>query len=246
MAGHSKWANIQHRKAAVDAKRGKAFAKVSREIMVAVKEGGSDPNFNFSLRSAVERAKELNFPKEKIKSSIKAAQNSDSNSFEKIIYEAYAPGGIGILIEIMTDNKNRAAAEVRTALSKRGGTLASSGAVSYLFKKCGIVKIFKKIQEEEILEILINSGIEDYLEVETLDNETIVTVPLNLTSESSEALGEGTGEKTTTRIIFHAEALIQNEEKQNSIIELLEQLEDLEDVNCVWTNLDINEDILKV
>tara|TARA_B100000029_G_scaffold477474_1_gene522566 strand:+ start:557 stop:1291 length:735 start_codon:yes stop_codon:yes gene_type:complete len=244
MAGHSKWANIQHRKAAVDAKRGKAFAKVSREIMVAVKEGGADPNFNFSLRSAIERAKELNFPKEKIKSSIKAAQNSDSNSFEKIVYEAYAPGGIGILIEIMTDNKNRAAAEVRTVLNKKGGTLASSGAVSYLFQKCGIVKIFKEIKEEDVLDILINSGIEDYIEVETFENETIVTVPLNLTSQTNEALGKGSDSKTTTRIVFHPDTLIPNKEKQNSIIELLEQLEDLEDVNCVWTNLDIDEGAL--
>ena len=244
MAGHSKWANIQHRKAAVDAKRGKAFAKVSREIMVAVKEGGSDPNYNFSLRSAIERAKEINFPKEKIKSSIKAALSSEANSFEKALYEAYAPGGVGILIEIMTDNKNRAAAEVRTVLNKKGGSLASSGAVSYLFKKCGMIKIFKKINEEKILEMLIDSGIEDYLKVENFQDETIVTVPLSLTSEANEALKKQTGSETTTRIIFDPENLIANREKQNSIIELLEQLEDLDDVNCVWTNLDIDEETL--
>ena len=146
----------------------------------------------------------------------------------------------------MTDNKNRAAAEVRTVLNKKGGSLASSGAVSYLFKKCGMIKIFKKINEEKIMEMLINSGIEDYLKVENFQDETIVTVPLNLTSQANEALEQETGSKTTTRIIFDPESLIANKEKQKSIIELLEQLEDLDDVNCVWTNLDVDEAALNL
>ena len=164
MAGHSKWANIKHRKARQDASRGKVWTKVIREITVAAKDG-PDPNDNPRLRLALEKANAANMPKDTIKRAIeKGSGTGDTGSLEEIIFEGYGPGGIAILVETMTDNRNRTVSDVRHAFSKFGGNLGTDGSVSYLFKKLGLIHISKEYTDEKIMELVIESGAVDYTE----------------------------------------------------------------------------------
>ena len=164
MAGHSKWANIKHRKARQDASRGKVWTKVIREINVAAKDG-PDPNDNPRLRLALEKANAANMPKDTIKRAIeKGSGTGDTGSLEEIIFEGYGPGGIAILVETMTDNRNRTVSDVRHAFSKFGGNLGTDGSVSYLFKKLGLIHISKEYTDEKIMELVIESGAVDYTE----------------------------------------------------------------------------------
>ena len=164
MAGHSKWANIKHRKARQDASRGKVWTKVIREITVAAKNG-PDPNDNPRLRLALEKANAANMPKDTIKRAIeKGSGTGDTGSLEEIIFEGYGPGGIAILVETMTDNRNRTVSDVRHAFSKFGGNLGTDGSVSYLFKKLGLIHISKEYTDEKIMELVIESGAVDYTE----------------------------------------------------------------------------------
>ena len=166
MAGHSKWANIKHRKARQDASRGKVWTKVIREITVAAKDG-PDPNDNPRLRLALEKANSANMPKDTIKRAIeKGSGTGDTGDLEEIIFEGYGPGGVAILVETMTDNRNRTVSDVRHAFSKFGGNLGTDGSVAYLFKKLGIIQINKNYTEEELMENVIESGAIDFTEEE--------------------------------------------------------------------------------
>ena len=166
MAGHSKWANIKHRKARQDASRGKVWTKVIREITVAAKDG-PDPNDNPRLRLALEKANTANMPKDNIKRAIeKGSGTGESGALEEIIFEGYGPGGVAILVETMSDNRNRTVSDVRHAFSKFGGNLGTDGSVSYLFKKLGIIHISKDFSEEKLMEIVIESGADDFTEEE--------------------------------------------------------------------------------
>ena len=166
MAGHSKWANIKHRKARQDASRGKVWTKVIREITVAAKDG-PDPNDNPRLRLALEKANSANMPKDTIKRAIeKGSGTGDTGDLEEIIFEGYGPGGVAILVETMTDNRNRTVSDVRHAFSKFGGNLGTDGSVAYLFKKLGIIQINKNYSEEELMENVIESGAIDFTEEE--------------------------------------------------------------------------------
>ena len=164
MAGHSKWANIKHRKARQDASRGKVWTKVIREITVAAKDG-PDPNDNPRLRLALEKANAANMPKDTIKRAIeKGSGTGETGELEEIVFEGYGPGGVAILVETMTDNRNRTVSDVRHAFSKYGGNLGTDGSVSYLFKKLGIIHLSKNLSEENLMEVVIESGAEDFSE----------------------------------------------------------------------------------
>ena len=164
MAGHSKWANIKHRKARQDASRGKVWTKVIREITVAAK-GGPDPNDNPRLRLALEKANSANMPKDTIKRAIeKGSGTGETGALEEIIFEGYGPGGVAILVETMTDNRNRTVSDVRHAFSKYGGNLGTDGSVAYLFKKLGVIHLSKDFAEDELVELVIEIGAEDFTE----------------------------------------------------------------------------------
>ena len=180
MAGHSKWANIKHRKARQDAKRGAVFTKIIRELTVAAKDGGPVVEDNPRLRLALEKANSANMPKDTIKRAIeKGSGTGDTGDLEEIIFEGYGPGGVAILVETLTDNRNRTVSDVRHAFSKFGGNLGTDGSVAYLFKKLGIIQINKNYSEEELMENVIESGAidfteeEDFFEVTTDPNQFI-------------------------------------------------------------------------
>ena len=162
MAGHSKWANIQHRKKAVDAKRGKIFTQVNRVLTVAAREGGGDPATNPALRLAIEKANAVNMPKDNIERAIKKATGDlEGVTYESLTYEGYAPNGVAVLIECLTDNRNRTVAEVRHAFSKFGGNLGTDGSVAYLFSKIGVLNFAPGTSEEEIMEAALDAGADD-------------------------------------------------------------------------------------
>ncbi len=162
MAGHSKWANIQHKKRAVDAKRGKIFTRLNREISVAAREGGGDPDSNPRLRLAIDKANAANMPKDNIERSIKKATGElEGVSYEEVRYEGYAPGGVAVMVDCVTDNRNRTVAEVRHAFSKHGGNLGTDGSVSYLFSKIGVLNFAPGASEDEVMEVALEAGAED-------------------------------------------------------------------------------------
>ncbi len=177
MAGHSKWANIQHRKKAVDAKRGKIFTRVNRELSVAAREGGSDPDTNPRLRLAVQKANAVNMPKDTIERTIKkAAGELEGVTYEQIRYEGYAPNGVAVMVDTLTDNRNRTVAEVRHAFSKAGGNLGTDGSVAYLFNKIGVLNFEPGTPEEAVLEVAMEAGADDIVTEEDGSIE-VVTSP---------------------------------------------------------------------
>ena len=162
MAGHSKWANIQHRKKAVDAKRGKIFTRINRVLSVAAREGGGDPDSNPALRLAIEKANAANMPKDNIERAIKKATgNLDGVTYEELKYEGYAPGGVAVMVECLTDNRNRTVAEVRHAFTKYGGNLGTDGSVAYLFLKIGVLNFAPGTSENEVMEVALDAGADD-------------------------------------------------------------------------------------
>ncbi|MBT3579672.1 MAG: YebC/PmpR family DNA-binding transcriptional regulator, partial [Waddliaceae bacterium] len=174
MAGHSKWANIKHKKARVDAKKGKVFSRIAKEIIVAVKEGGNDPKGNTRLRLALQKARAANMPSDNIDRNIKKASSADQSDYVEVVYEIYGHGGVGIVVEGMTDNKNRMASEMRISTNKRGGTIASSGAVVFNFDRKGVIQMPKDQEgdEDTVFMAVTDAGAEDF---EALDDMYVVT-----------------------------------------------------------------------
>ena len=169
MAGHSKWANIKHKKARADAKKGKVFSRIAKELIVAVKLGGSDPATNTRLRLVLQKAKAANVPNDNIERNIKKASSADQADFDDMVYELYGHGGVGIICEAMTDNKNRMASDLRIATNKRGGTIATPGAVSFQFDKKGIIQIEKEgVDADKLFEEVLEAGAEEFDEAENL------------------------------------------------------------------------------
>ena len=238
MAGHSKWANIKHRKARQDASRGKIWTKVIREINVAAK-GGPDPDDNPRLRLALDKANAANMPKDTIKRAIeKGAGIGETGELEEITFEGYGPGGVAILVETMTDNRNRTVSDVRHAFSKFGGNLGTDGSVAYLFNKIGIVHISKDYDEEDLMEIVLDAGAEDiineeeYYEIITNPNSLSDIVDILKTKEINYLRAENT---------LRAETEISlDEEKSEKVINILEFMDDLDDVQAVHTNADFS------
>ncbi|MCY4542461.1 MAG: YebC/PmpR family DNA-binding transcriptional regulator [Rhodobacteraceae bacterium] len=243
MAGHSKWANIQHRKGRQDASRSKLFAKLSREITVAAKMGDPDPDRNPRLRLAVKEAKSNSVPKDLIERAISKASGADAEMLEEIRYEGYGPSGVALIVETMTDNRNRTAALVRSLLGKLGGNMVETGAVSFMFERKGeIVYPSSAGSEDEVLEAAILSGAED---VESSDSGHIVyTVDVELSDVSTE-MEAMLGESEATRLIWKPTTTTELDlDGSQKIIRLIEALESEDDVQRVTANFEIPEDIL--
>ncbi len=242
MSGHSKWASIKHKKGAADAKRGKLFTKIIKEIIVSARLGGGDPDANPRLRSSLLKAKTANMPKDNIERAIKKGTGDlEGVEYMEMSYEAYGPGGVAILIEILTDNKNRTAAEIRHTLSKGGGNLGETGCVSYLFKRKGIIAFStEKYNEDEILDAALEAGAEDVVNVGEIIE---VTTDPDEFEAVVNALTEAGFENTFAEVSKIPDATISLEKnKTGKAIKLIEALEDNDDVQSVATNLDIPDD----
>ena len=234
MAGHSKWANIKHRKARQDASRGKVWTKVIREITVAAKDG-PDPNDNPRLRLALEKANAANMPKDTIKRAIeKGSGTGETGALEEITFEGYGPGGVAILVETMTDNRNRTVSDVRHAFSKFGGNLGTDGSVSYLFKKLGIIHLNKEISEEKLMEIVIESGALDFTEEEDFYE---VTTEVNDFNRVIDIFKENELNYINAELTLRAGTSVDlDQELSEKVLNIMEFMDDLDDVQEVHTN----------
>ena len=234
MAGHSKWANIKHRKARQDASRGKVWTKVIREITVAAKDG-PDPNDNPRLRLALEKANAANMPKDTIKRAIeKGSGTGETGELEEIVFEGYGPGGVAILVETMTANRNRTVSDVRHAFSKYGGNLGTDGSVSYLFKKLGIIHLSKNLSEENLMEVVIESGAEDF---STEDDFYEVTTEANVFSNVLDVFKEKKIEYIDAQLTLRADTLVPlDNDMSEKVLNIMEFMDDLDDVQEVHTN----------
>ena len=239
MAGHSKWANIKHRKARQDASRGKVWTKVIREITVAAKDG-PDPNDNPRLRLALEKANAANMPKDTIKRAIeKGSGTGETGELEEIVFEGYGPGGVAILVETMTDNRNRTVSDVRHAFSKYGGNLGTDGSVSYLFKKLGIIHLSKNLSEENLMEVVIESGAEDF---STEDDFYEVTTEANVFSNVLDVFKEKKIEYIDAQLTLRADTLVPlDNDMSEKVLNIMEFMDDLDDVQEVHTNAEFPE-----
>jgi YebC/PmpR family DNA-binding regulatory protein len=244
MAGHSKWANIKHRKAAQDAKRGKAFTKLIRELVVAAKQGGPLPEDNPRLRAAVDKALGANMTRDTIDRAIaRGAGTNEADNVEELTYEGYAPGGVAVLVEVMTDNRNRTVAEVRHAFSKRGGNLGTDGSVAYLFTRKGQLQFAPGLDEDALLEAALEAGADD---VETNEDGSVdVTTAweeFGAVKAALEAAGLSAEEGEVTMI--PSTSVVADTELATSVIALVDALEELDDVQNVYTNIDIPDEVL--
>ena len=244
MAGHSKWANIQHRKGAQDKKRGKLFTKLIREIAVAARMGGSDINSNPRLRLAVDKGKAQSMPKDNIERAIKrGAGELDGADYVEIRYEGYGPGGAAVMVDCLTDNRNRTVAEVRHAFAKFGGNLGADGSVGYLFNNVGQLLYPSGSDEDTIMEAAIDAGAEDIV-VDDDHSIEVLTEPADFETVRDKMVATGfepENAQLTMRASTSAELAIK---EAGSMIKLLDMLEDLDDVQEVYSNADISDDIL--
>ncbi len=244
MAGHSKWANIKRKKARVDAERGKAFTKVSRELLIAAREGGPDPEENFRLRLAIEKARASNMPNDSIQRSIKRGSGElGGESLEEVTYEGYGPGGVAILVSAMTDNRNRSASDIRHVFSKNGGNLGETGCVAWMFQKKGLIVVNLdeiSMSEDEFVDLAIESGAEDYESDDT-------TIEVYTEPEDFEEVEKFFESKGITFSTAEVTMLPQNTVKvagkaAEQVLNLVEALEDLDDVQQVYANFDIPDE----
>lgn len=246
MAGHSHWAQIKHKKAKIDAQRGKLFSKLIREITVATRLGGPNPEFNPRLRTAIEQAKRANMPLETIERAIKKGSGElEGETFEEVIYEGYGPGGVAIMVLATTDNRNRTSAEVKHTFSKYGGSLGSSGCVSYLFERKGYIEVpASDISEDELLEKAIEAGAED---IHTgSEVHQVYTAPEDLyeVKESLEKLGVPVEKAQITWIPISTVA-VEDADTAKKVIRLIEALDDLDDIQQVIANFEMPEEVLR-
>ncbi len=242
MAGHSKWANIQHRKKAVDAKRGKIFTRVNRELTVAARVGGSDPDANPRLRLAIQKANSVNMPKDTIERTVKkAAGELEGVTYEEIRYEGYAQNGVAVMVDTLTDNRNRTVAEVRHAFSKAGGNLGTDGSVAYLFSKIGVLNFEPGTSEDEVMEIALEAGADDIVTAQDGSIE-VVTSPEAFTDVVSAMEQAGlapANAEVTMRASMEVELDVDSGQK---VLRFLDVLEDLDDAQAVYSNADIPEE----
>ncbi|HLE99909.1 MAG TPA: YebC/PmpR family DNA-binding transcriptional regulator, partial [Gaiellaceae bacterium] len=241
MSGHSKWSSIKHRKGAADAKRGQLFSKLSRAIIVAAKEGGADPAGNLALQNAIEKARSYSMPKDNIERAIAKASGADAegSSFETVIYEGYGPEGVAVLVEALTDNRNRTASEVRHLFAKHGGNLGTTGAVAWQFERKGVVLVpADGVDEEALLMTAAEAGADD---VELDGSSFVVTSPPEAMSAVRTAV-EGAGltpESVELAMVPKVTVAVDDESTARKLIRLVEGLEEADDVQDVYANFDI-------
>lgn len=246
MSGHSKWHSIRHKKGATDAKRGKIFSRINKELMVAARMGGGDPSANPRLRQAIATAKAENMPKDNIERAIKKGTGElEGVNYEEHVYEGYAPGGVALLIEVMTDNKNRAAADIRYVFNKRGGSLGEAGCVAWMFDKKGLI-VFEQelVDEDEVLEVALEAGADDVI---TTEDQYEVHTEL-AAFESVKQAFDGQGLRYTMAEITmmpQNTVKVDDEAQAAQVLKLMEAIEDADDVQKVYANFDIPDEILQ-
>ena len=242
MSGHSKWATIKHKKGIADQKRGQKFTKLIKEISVAARMGGADPDMNAALRTAILKARAENMPKDNIERAIKKGSGEMGNAvFMELVYEGYAPGGVAIIIDTLTDNKNRTAADVRSTLTKLGGSLGSSGCVSYMFQTKGVITYdATKYSEDEIFNAALENGAEDVSTEDGVIEVTTSPADFGAVLEAMQAAGFEQESADVSRIADQTVTL--DKEKAQKVMNIVERLEDLDDVQSVATNLELPDD----
>ena len=246
MSGHSKWSTIKHKKAATDAKRGKLFTKLSKEIIVAAKVGGSDADMNFRLRMAIQIAKDANMPADNIDRAVKkgSGEGSDGEAMSEITYEGYGPGGVGIMLETLTDNKNRTVSDIRSTFSKAGGNMAESGAVAWQFEQKGVIVVdVSDSESDDVAMIAIDAGADDF---EAYDGTLhIYSEPHNLEEIRTTLTSSEAAVSSTELSMIPSNTVMLDSRKAIQTLRLLETLEDLDDVQKVYSNADFPEDALQ-
>jgi YebC/PmpR family DNA-binding regulatory protein len=245
VSGHSKWASIKHKKAVVDARRGQHFTKLTRAITVAAREGGGDPDGNPALALAIQKARDASMPKDNIERAVQkgTGEGVDADSFETVLYEGYGPGGVAILIEALTDNRNRTGADVRHLLGKHGGNLGEPGSVSYLFDKQGVIVVDAGRYSEEDLIGAIDAGAEDIVQDE--DVFEVITAPGDLTTVR-QALQDAHVELESVELTQRPKVRVPLEEADATrLLKLIDALEDNDDVSAVHANYDVAADVLE-
>ncbi|MEJ2576438.1 MAG: YebC/PmpR family DNA-binding transcriptional regulator [Gammaproteobacteria bacterium] len=245
MAGHSKWANIKHKKAANDKKRGKLWTKLIREITVAAREGGGDANANPRLRLAMDKAFGANMPKDTVERAIKrGAGGDDTDNYEEIRYEGYGPGGTAVMVDCMTDNRNRTASEVRHAFTKYGGNLGTDGSVAYLFSKRGIISYGQGVDEDAIMEAALEAGAEDVV-VNDDGSIDVYSEPEDFETVRDAMIAAGHAPANAEVSYDAATNAELGGDEAERLLKMVDMLEDLDDVQEVFTNADIADDVLE-
>ncbi len=244
MAGHSQFKNIMYRKGAQDKKRSALFSKLSREITVAAKEGLPDPAANARLRSAIQAAKAQSMPKDNIDRAIKKSQGGDGENYEAVRYEGFGPGGVSLIIDSLTDNRNRTASDVRTALQKNGGNMGESGSVSYMFDQVGEIKYPGDIASaDKVFEAALEAGAND---CESNEDEHLIYCEANDLHAVREAIEPVLGEASSAKLVWKPHNLIEvDEEQASTLLKLLDVLDDNDDVQNVYGNYDVPDDVME-
>ena len=243
MAGHSKWANIKHRKGAQDAKRGKIFTKIIKELTVASRIGGGDPDINPRLRTAVDKAKQANMPKDNVDRAIKKGTGDlDGVSYEEGLFEGYGPGGVALIVEFLTDNRTRTVADVRHCFSKYGGNLGVSGSVAFLFDRKGLISFSSDNDFDQIFEIALEAGAEDVKDEE--DVYEVITDPADFIPVREAMAAAGLKWETAETTMIPQNQVMLEGKPAETMLKLMDALEDNDDVQNVYANFDISEDEL--
>jgi YebC/PmpR family DNA-binding regulatory protein len=245
MSGHSKWSSIKHKKGAADAKRGKLFSKLARAITVAARDGGGDPEGNPALATAVQKARDASMPKDKIQKAIDTGTGagSDGEAIERVLYEGYGPAGVAVLVEALTDNRNRASAEIRFAFSKNGGSLGEPGSVAWIFEKKGVVVVDGSRYGEDDLIAAIDAGAEDVRE--DGDELRVVSDPGDLSAVREALDGAGVEVRSATIATEPKSTVVVKGHDAERVLKLLDALDEQDDVDEVFANFDIPEDVLE-
>ncbi len=245
MSGHSKWATTKHRKGAVDKARGKLFAKLIRQVEVAAREGGGDVNSNATLRTMYQKARDASIPLDTIERAIKRGTGElEGVRYEAVSYEGYAPGGVALIVECLTDNRNRTGADIRSTFSRNGGSMAEPGAVSWQFERKGVVLLPKKVTEDDLMTVALDAGAEDLSDEG--DEWMLTSAPSDLTAlrhaieEASIAI-----ETADVELVPSTRVPVEDESTARRVLKLIELLEDHDDVQNVWANFDIPDAILE-
>lgn len=245
MSGHSKWATIKRKKGAADAKRGQLFSKLSRAIIVAAKEGGPDPDANATLAAAIQKARDNSMPKDNIDRAIqRGAGSGEGESYEQMVYEGYGPGGVAVLLSILTDNKNRTAADVRHIFTKHGGSLSTSGTVAWQFERKGIITVDAAgVDEDAVMEAALEGGADDV----QLDGEAwqITTEPTDFSAVRAALEGAGIALASADLTMIAQNTVAPDEGDARRLLKLIDALEDCDDVQDVYANFDISEEMLE-
>lgn len=245
MSGHSKWATIKHKKAAIDKVRGKTFAKLARLLEVAAREGGGDVATNASLRTVVAKAKAASMTNDAIDRAIKRGMGeTDGKAYESVTYEAYAPGGVAMLIDILTDNRNRTAADVRIIFSKQGGSMAAPGSVAWQFSRKGVILVPKSASEEELMTIGLDHGLEDITAEEEMWHVTCDPSQVYELKAALESAKISVSSATSTMLSANT-VTINNPDEAKAILKIMNELDDNDDVQDVYANFDISESLMQ-